>query len=145
MQGAEFFELSQRLASGTTAAEMRTATSRAYYAAFHKASELMRSIGILLPLGPECHTKVLHLLSHSEDADVVTAGSRLTALRSARNAADYELNNPDAEQKKPVYRHLRRAKEIMDSIDACFAGGTKASVHEPIRKYARDVLRLPVL
>jgi hypothetical protein len=96
MNGADFYHLAMSLAGGTQPAELRSATSRAYYGAYHTAYELLTSCGIALPGGPECDTKVRWILDQSGDMDVKTASGKLASLRIARNDADYELS-----EKKP--------------------------------------------
>ena len=112
--------------------------------AFHKARELLQSIGIGLPKGPECHTKLYHVLSQANDPEVQRASAKLNSLREARNDADYDLTDSRPENKKAVAIHLAAAKEVIACMDACFAGQPKAGIHADLRAYARDVLKLSV-
>ena len=125
-------------------AKLRSSISRFYYAAFHRASEMLRSIGITLPKGPECHAKLQFLLSQSGDTDLVSAGTKLGELRTARNEADYDLANMKAESPRHAEFCFHVAARIISCIDLCFSGGPKANVHAAIRKYAKDVLKLQV-
>jgi uncharacterized protein (UPF0332 family) len=144
MDGDHFYTLAVQLSSGTHAAEFRSATSRAYYGAFHKARELLESIGITLPPGPECHQKVCLILGNANDPDVQKASSKLTSLRKARNDADYDLAKVEAETKKSAVFNLHRADQIMGCMRLCFAGCAKAGVHDALRNYARNILKLQV-
>jgi uncharacterized protein (UPF0332 family) len=144
MEGDDFLSLAVRLSSGTSAAELRSATSRAYYGAFHKARELLESIGIALPTGPECHQKICLVLANADDPDVRTASSILSSLRTARNSADYDLAKAEVETKRSVVINLHRADQIMGCMRLCFAGGAKAGVHDALRNYARNILKLQV-
>jgi uncharacterized protein (UPF0332 family) len=144
MEGDDFFRLAVQLSSGTTPAELRSATSRAYYGAFHKTRELLESIGITLPAGPECHQKVCFVLANAGDPDVRTASSLLSSLRTARNAADYDLAKAEAETKRSAAINLHRADQIIGQIRLCFPGGAKAGAHGAMRDFARDTLKLPV-
>lgn len=51
MDGTDFYDLARSLGQGALPAERRTATSRAYYGAYHTAYELLSSIGVTLPRG----------------------------------------------------------------------------------------------
>jgi hypothetical protein len=62
MTGVDFYNLAVALRAKNSPAELRSATSRAYYGAFHKAHELLSTIGIALPQGPECHVKLRWIL-----------------------------------------------------------------------------------
>jgi hypothetical protein len=142
MEGDDFFSLAVRLSSGTSAAELRSATSRAYYGAFHKARELLERIGIALPTGPECHQKICFVLANADDSEVRTASSLLSSLRTARNAADYDLAKAEVETKRSVVINLHRADQIIGCIRLCFPGGAKANVATAMRDYARNTLKL---
>lgn len=144
MNGSDFYTLAIALQSAGGPAELRSATGRAYYGAFHRASEMLLSIGIRLPAGPECYTKIRMILSQARDTDVIEAADKLNSLRTRRNKADYDLTDPAPEVPKTVSLNLARARQIIDCIDACFPGKPKASIHAELRSYARDTLRLDV-
>ena len=144
MDAAEFQTLAIRLCAGSQPAELRSATSRAYYAAFHTALGFLRSIGISIPSSPEFHTKVCYALENSGDSEVSIAGRKLTSLRRERNISDYDLSKMKAEDKQVVGNNVRSANDVIDCINRCIAGGPKAGVHPAIRKYAKDVLGLIV-
>lgn len=144
MNGADFYALAEQLSAGSKPAEMRSAISRAYYGAFHRARELLVSIGIVLPKGPECHTKIPFVLENAGDADIAKAGSKLSSLRAVRNDADYALQKLEFEQKKTVVVQLQIANQIILSVESCFSGQPKAGTHAAMRDYAKDVLRLTV-
>ena len=144
MTGTEFYNVAVALQAKGGPAELRSATSRAYYGAFHRAHELLVSIGIRLPQGPECHTKLRWVLEQSGDPDVTRASSKLNSLREARNDADYNLAAAKPEGMKTVAINLATAKEIIDCIDLCFAGRPKAGIHANMKAYAKETLRLTV-
>ena len=47
--GRDFLTLAQRWVQGTAEGEWRSAVSRAYYAAFHEARQLLRDLGFQVP------------------------------------------------------------------------------------------------
>lgn len=49
MKPQDFLNLSNQMAAGATEAEWRTAISRAYYATFHAARDLLRELGFTVP------------------------------------------------------------------------------------------------
>lgn len=79
-------------------AECRSAISRAYYAAFLVASDLLDSIGIRVPESGVCHEVVKNGLNNSNDADLVAASSQLGTLGTERRQADYKLANTRPEK-----------------------------------------------
>jgi uncharacterized protein (UPF0332 family) len=144
MTGDDFYLLSidHLLSEEPTPARYRTSIGRAYYAAFHRARALLLSIGIALPKGSECHSKLVFILGSSGDADVSVAASKLAALRKSRNDADYDLARHETENFERAELEMRTAKDIIACIDECLTGGTKAILHPALRKYASEVLRL---
>ncbi len=98
-----------------------------------------------MPGGPECHKKLRWILEQAGDPEVVRASSKLNSLREARNDADYDLAAVKPERAKTVAVNLAAAKEVMDCIDSCFAGQSKAGIHGNMKNYAKDTLGLAVL
>ena len=145
MNYREFYDVAAQLGSKKLPAELRSATSRAYYAAFHSARALFVGIGISLPVGPECHTKLRFLMANAGDSDLLAASRSLSSLRTDRNVADYQLDEKDAENSQTVTLNLRRARQVLDCVNQCFAGGAKVGIHAAVRKYAKDVLKLQVI
>src|SRR5579883_2185536 len=86
----EYLTLARTLAGGTTEAEWRSASSRAYYAAFHVARLLLLSLGFRVPQAERAHGYLWLRLSNAGHADTMKAGSRLGLLRRQRNWADYD-------------------------------------------------------
>ncbi len=80
-------------------AELRSAISRAYYAAFCKARNYLRDRRhLILSQGPEAHSEVQDTFQVSPDRRLKEIGENLNRLRTFRNRADYNdvfsgLNN----------------------------------------------------
>src|SRR5688572_21477559 len=94
MTGRDFLPLARRLASGGSEAEWRTAVSRAYYAAFHVARDLLTDLGFTPPRADRAHEYLYRRLNNCGVAAVETAAGHLKNLRQVRNQADYDLNHP---------------------------------------------------
>lgn len=144
MTGADFQNLAARLAAETSPAALRTATSRAYYGAFHVACEMLRDAGIVLPKDAARHEKVPQILGASGDPDVIATASKLGALRVNRNEADYQLDKVRPENQAAVLLHVQVAAEIIACIQQCNAGGPKAGIRQSVRDYAAKVQGLQV-
>ena|SRR5438128_6604811 len=70
-------------------AELRSAISRAYYAAFCNARNHLVTKGHKLSEGPEAHTEVQDKFTASSDRRRKEIGENLKRLRTLRNRADY--------------------------------------------------------
>jgi uncharacterized protein (UPF0332 family) len=88
---AEYVELAERLVAwrGDPAAE-RSAISRAYYAAFHKAKEHFVLRGGKLTFQGEDHGAVADWFKDSIDRDLRKIGLDVERLRRMRRVADYD-------------------------------------------------------
>ena len=140
MDETGFLELADELSTGSRQADWRTAISRAYYAAFHKARALLRQGGFRVPDAEGAHAYLWLRLNNSDHPDVVNAGVSLNRLRSIRNWADYNFDQPLDEA--AAIRHVGIATEIIQLLHHL--------AHEPeilirvidaIKIYERDVLR----
>src|SRR5947208_9719093 len=93
---SEYLTLAQELTSKSTTspipeAHLRCAISRAYYAAFCKARNLLlNKDGYLTPKGTNVHWDVVDKFENSNDATRRYIGTLLRNLRSIRNIVDYQ-------------------------------------------------------
>src|SRR5438445_3393042 len=92
MNGRDFLTLASKLLAETTEAAWRSAVSRAYYAAFHEARQLLRDLGFVVPRADQAHAYLWLRLSNCGDPQVRLAGSDLNRLRRERNRADYDID-----------------------------------------------------
>lgn len=134
-----FLDVAEALASGASEAEWRSAVSRAYYAAFHVASDLVQSLGFSVPKADRAHG-YLHLrLSNSGNDDVIDAGRVSAELRSRRNRADYDKRSrfgaADAQDA------LEMAHSIIEALDEALAEPLRSEITSAIKAYERDVLK----
>lgn len=150
MDPADFISLAIKLSSSRQESELRTAVSRAYYGAFHAASELLDECGVVFPpkeiYGAEIHGKVRFCLANADSGDAALVANRLSALRRQRNQADYDLKSDrfSASHSKNAKVCTRVAVEIVDAIQRCRNEPMFDAFREKIRTYARDVLNLSV-
>ncbi len=93
---SEYLTLAQELTStaSTSAiqeADLRSAISRAYYAAFGQArAHLVEIENVDIPYGTNVHWFVVDNFENSDESIRRTIGHLLHHLRSTRNIADYE-------------------------------------------------------
>ena len=55
IDGRDYLTLAKTWITGASEAEWRSAVSRAYYAAFHEARDLLRNLGFAVPRGDQAH------------------------------------------------------------------------------------------
>ncbi|HTU18990.1 MAG TPA: HEPN domain-containing protein [Gemmataceae bacterium] len=94
MDETGFLDLADELSTGSRQASWRSATSRAYYAAFHKARTLLLRSGFTVPRAERAHSYLWLRLSNCAHPDVVYTGKALRDLNIARNHADYDVEVP---------------------------------------------------
>lgn len=136
MDPREFIFLAQKLLVGSPQpTDTRTATSRAYYGAFHVAAETLGKMGFSVSNGPGGHGEVRNLIGSCNDEDLVPIGSQLNDLHSSRIKADYRLSEKPPENKKNAILHVEIAKKVIQTIDRCCSGPKRGKIISEMKKY----------
>jgi uncharacterized protein (UPF0332 family) len=139
MDFRDYLSVAATLANETTEAEWRSASSRAYYAAFHVARRLLLSLGFRVPHADRAHGYLWLRLSNAGVAEVTSAGGRLNDLRRERNQADYDdrrmILQTDATQ------NVRLATDIIQALDAAAVEPVRTQITDAMKIYERDVFR----
>jgi uncharacterized protein (UPF0332 family) len=140
MDETGFLNVADTLSTGGTEADWRSAISRAYYAAFHKARSFLLRCGFQVPRGDQAHAYLWLRLSNAGHPDVMSAGRDLNHLRGLRNLADYDFDTP-IEQLEALDL-VQRATDIIQLLDDLAKETTiRDQVLDAIKVYERDVLR----
>jgi uncharacterized protein (UPF0332 family) len=139
MDGKEFLNLAQRLSQGRSEAEWRSASSRAYYAVFHAARDLLAGGGFLVPRGEQAHSYLWLRLSNCGDDGLAEAGVQLNDLRRHRNRADYDLHLTLGQN--VALQNVQLAQTVARTLSVPRADPRFNSAMDTIKRYERDVLR----
>ncbi len=140
MDETGFLNVADALSTGETEADWRSAISRAYYAAFHKAGWLLRRGGFQVPRGDRAHAYLWRRLSNAGHPDVTNVGRNLNHLRGRRNRADYDF---DRRMGQAIALDLvQSAADIIQLLDdLAKEAAILAQVIDAMKVYERDVLR----
>jgi hypothetical protein len=122
----------------------RSAISRAYYAAFNVGVETLRAIGIHLSEGPAGHGELRHCLGACGDPDLDDASGLLGTLHGRRRRADYRMDDVDSESRNEADLAYLESRQIIEALDLLRGDPSKDAARTEMRRYARDVRRLPV-
>jgi len=139
MTGQDFLAVANQLAGGSTEAEWRSAVSRAYYAAYHVARELMEVLGFTVPRAERAHVYLSRRLANCGHSRTRQAGADLNSLRGDRNEADYDLHVQVTPQLAIL--HVRLAEQIVWYLDDARQEPVRSQVVDAMKTYERDVLR----
>jgi len=139
MNSRDFLSLAQRLVSEAAEVSWRSAVSRAYYAAFHVARELLEDMGFAVPRADRAHAYLWRHLSNCGDPNVQAAGHQLNDLRGDRNEADYDLGLSLA--RKVANGQVRAAQKIIDIFQAAGTEPTRSAILDSMKTYERDILK----
>jgi uncharacterized protein (UPF0332 family) len=138
MDFRDYLTVARALAGGATEAEWRSASSRAYYAAFHVARVLLLGLGYCVPQADRAHGYLWLRLSNSGHADAIAAGRRLGDLRRERNRADYD-DRPIITQ-AVAGQSVLFAEEIIRALDVAAIDPVRTQITDAMKVYERDVL-----
>jgi uncharacterized protein (UPF0332 family) len=139
MNGRDFLTLARLLAAGSTEASWRSAISRAYYAGFHVARDLLEDLGFVVPNGDQAHAYLYRRLQNCGYPQVASAGMTLDRLRSERNRADYDLHWRITQTS--AASQILAAERIILALDAALHEPARTQVTDGIKVYERNVLR----
>jgi uncharacterized protein (UPF0332 family) len=139
VNGRDFLQIAQVLATDTSEAAWRSAVSRAYYAAFHEARVLLQDLGFIVPRADRAHAYLWLRLSNCGDIPTQLAGRELNDLRGDRNRADYDLDQ--ALTQVEAAGHVLIARRIIQALDGAGLEPTRTAVTDAMKIYERDVLK----
>ena len=138
MDARDFHTLAQQLSLAATEAAWRSAVSRAYYAAFHTARQLMEDLGFLVPRADRAHAYLWLRLANCGEPQVGKAGQALNDLRRDRNWADYDLArflSQTLAQNQSSF-----AARIIQVLESAALEPTRTTITDAMKIYERDVL-----
>jgi uncharacterized protein (UPF0332 family) len=139
MDPREFLNLAQQLSLATTEAAWRSAVSRAYYAAFHVARQLVEDLGFTVPRADRAHSYLWLRLSNCGEAWLQQAGRELNDLRRHRNEADYDLAR--SVRSGFARSHEQLATRIIRIFESAALEPTRTQITDSMKIYERDVLK----
>jgi uncharacterized protein (UPF0332 family) len=139
MKPRDFRTLAFTLVGNNDEADLRSAISRGYYAAFHVASDFFTALGFRVPNAEQAHAYLRLRLSNCGDPHVVRGRRRLNRLRQQRNLADYDLRHPVSSAS--ALSEVREGGKIIDLLDALIPGPRLTQIRDTMIVYERDVLK----
>lgn len=143
MKPEDFLILAKELHLSGKEAALRSATSRAYYAAFHKGRETLSSMNLKIPTGPTAHGEICNYLQNSGDSKMEAVGQKLESLRSTRNKADYRLDIQHVATYSNTSLHLTDAEKIIDVLSAIETSPNADEIRDSIRAYIEKLKAKP--
>jgi uncharacterized protein (UPF0332 family) len=138
MTGHDFLHLAQVLASGATEAEWRSAVSRAYYAGFHVARDLLWDMGFKVPRADAAHKYLAFRLQNCGHGPLEQVGRDLDALRTDRNHADYDF--VPAFTKGRATSLVTSSRGLVQALALATVEPTRTQVRDGIIAYERNVV-----
>ena len=139
MSPRDFLDVAYTLIAGLDEANWCSAVSRAYYAAFHTARQLLEQCGFDPPRSDVAHTYLWIRLANSGHIDIRNSSSELHNLRQARNRADYDLDRPL--NQATSLGHVQLGESIIQLLDLVAADPVLCTrITETMKIYERDVL-----
>ncbi len=142
MDGKDFLKVATALVEGKEEAEYRSAVSRAYYAAYIFALQLLKKWEFSVVDGPGGHLDVQRRFSNCGQIEIKKAASKLDDLRSRRIHADY-LKREDIGQQKIAKYWVKIAEDIIIQLETCREDPIRENIIEGIRLYDAKIKGYP--
>lgn len=136
MDPKKFLELAQVLAfESPQASKLRSATSRAYYAAYNVSVVVLVGMGFRIDRSGNGHGQVRNLLGNSKNEDLKKISSELGTLHTFRLGADYRMDDPRAENTNNVKAHVLLASRVIQTLERCCGGPNRNDIIKAIKDY----------
>lgn len=140
MNAKDYFDLAQKLAQMRTEAAIRSAISRAYYAAFHFGKNLLvEGLGFNLPKDAAAHDKLYLLLNNSGNKSAEEAADWLRRLRRRRTLADYAFKRKDLHSHLDCQKDLLMAAAIISFSENCSVEPLCFTLRSGIANYVQKI------
>jgi len=118
MDPKDFYTLAEKLSQTDDPAHCRSAISRAYYAVYNHAVNILRDWGFEVENRPSGHKEVQYRLFYSNDTDFQHISTQLGDLLGDRVKADYRLDQPGIESQRTAKSKVSLVKRIMEDLSA---------------------------
>ncbi len=139
MNPLDFLDVAFDLAGEFREADWRSAVSRAYYAAFHVAGQLLLRCGFVPGQRDQIHGHSWIRLANCGNSSGQQAGNDLRRLRGARNRADYDLDQTLTQTQATDFVSL--AERIIRLLKQLAAAPTVLTqIIDTMKIFERDVL-----
>jgi uncharacterized protein (UPF0332 family) len=137
MTGDEFLTLAGRIVAtptlGNAEARLRTATSRAYYGAFHLAVAILATWGFKVKRNAYGHQEVYNLFWGSGHSEARKVASLLDDLRTERIAADYRMDDQRFSESETAMMCVEMGLAVRLALERCQSEAS--AIQEGIRQW----------
>ena len=141
MLAQDFQNVAEALAKNNNPAYLRSAVSRAYYAVYNTATEILRNLGFQVSQNANGHMDVIRKLSNAGNINIRKVGIDVGALESMRIDADYRLTNPrtKVEDKNTVTLWVLKARQTLKILEDCKSDPVKSEVVAAIKAHEQKI------
>ena len=142
MQGDDFIIFAGKLSvqGSIGPAGYRSATSRAYYGAYHLLLEYLGSLGHYCNTD-NSHRWVKQCLGNCSITEGIELGQRIGNLHTNRKDADYDLDEASAETQANAQACVLRADAIRELLAPCRIDPLRSRIAAGVEYYRRHVIK----
>lgn len=135
MEGKAFLNTAKKLAQMRDEPALRSAVSRAYYAAYNYYIPLLRELGFKFSKDSPTHEKLYQYLNNSAITEIEAAADDLRLLRKRRNFADYNMESTEFQNHIACQFDLARAQTIISQIEKYQKEPFRTQLKNGLREY----------
>jgi uncharacterized protein (UPF0332 family) len=123
--------------------QCRTAVSRAYYAAFHVAVNVVSGLGVTTLRKYGGHEYIVMILRESKDVVLIKTSEKLGSLKDRRVEADYRLDLAKMEIPANAQSATASAGQIIKELEEFEGDGIRKMNAAPlVLEYVKKVLKI---
>ncbi len=135
MEGKAFLNTAQKLAQMRDEAALRSAVSRAYYAAYNCCIQLVRQLGFHFGNAAASHERMYLYLRNSGIEEAQAMAVDLKELRKRRNEADYDMSSQKFQNHVECQWDLVHAQSIISQIEKYHKEPLRTQLANGLRNY----------
>lgn len=144
MEGKAFLTTAQKLVKTRNEPDLRSAISRAYYAAYNCCIQSLRDIGFQFGKDFPAHEKVYQYLHNTGLADIEATARALNLLRKRRNRADYDMASTEFQDHFACQGDIARAQIIIGQIEKYSQEPLRTQLRNGVREYVTKINAPPL-
>ena len=138
MDPKQFQYLASGLAEhGTSEPQFRTAVSRAYYAVYNVAINLLKEMDFTISGKFDTHVVMRRHFNNSGNTELKRAAEKIKDLKTKRQHADYELNRTDIEKQHNAKAHVKSAGRVIETLENQCYGENREQIIKNIKAWRK--------
>ncbi len=139
MDGKNFINTAQKLLQIRDEPALRSAVSRAYYAAYHCCTALARQLGFQFDKDSPSHERIYQYLRNCGISEIENTAEDLRRLRRRLNGADYDMAITEFQNHVACQWDVVNAQSIISLVEKYNQEPLRTQLRNGLREYQTKI------